>query len=76
MGVYGLIGLVTTYASTSDMQTLVSRLIMMAAVAVIGNQYLRMERNRRQAATEARQNLMKQVRESHQNEPSSSPVAG
>lgn len=75
IGIYGLIGLATIDFAASDTQTLVSRIIMMAAVAVIGNQYLRMERNRREAASQARQNLMAEVRSAQSREPAAPPAA-
>ena len=46
VGVYGFIGLVTLQ-TTDDFQTLVIRLLMLAAVAVCGNYFARIERNRR-----------------------------
>lgn len=61
MGMYGLIGLVSIDYSAGELQALVSRLIMMAAVAVIGSQYLTIERDRREAATQARLSLMEEI---------------
>lgn len=52
MTMYAMIGLFTLPA-TGDMQLLVIRLLMLAAVAVCGYKYSRIERNRRQAALEA-----------------------
>ena len=49
VGVYGFIGLVTLQ-TTDDFQTLVIRLLMLAAVAVCGNYFARIERNRRHVA--------------------------
>lgn len=72
MGVYGLICLVTIGSiSTGDWQALIARLIMMAAVAVVGSQYLRIERGRREAASEARLSLMEEIRAAQNAEPAS-----
>jgi hypothetical protein len=49
MAMYAMIGIVTLPAS-SDLQLLVIRLLMLAAVAVCGYKYSRIERNRRQVA--------------------------
>ena len=58
MSVYGLISLVTPVV---DEQVLASRLLMLAAVAVCGNLYWRIEDRQRRAAAEARQELMAQI---------------
>lgn len=61
-GFYGLIGLGTIIDFTSaELQTLVARMVMMAAVAVVGSMYWQIERNRREAAIEAREKLMAQI---------------
>lgn len=60
-GFYGLIGLVTIDYTATDFQALVARLVMMLAVAVCGSLYWRIERNRRDAAVEAREKLMAQI---------------
>jgi hypothetical protein len=60
-GLYGLIGLATIELGAAEFQTLVARLVMMVAVAVCGNMYWRIERNRRVAAIEAREKLMAQI---------------
>ena len=60
MSVYGLISLVTPVV---DEQVLASRLLMLAAVAVCGNLYWRIEARRRRAAVEAQQELMALIRQ-------------
>ena len=59
MGVYFLIGL----ADGADFLVILSRLIMIAAVAYCGNLYMRIERGRREAAYEAQEELLSQIRE-------------
>lgn len=49
VGVYGFVGLLTLQ-TTDDLQTLVIRLLMLAAVAVCGNYFARIERNRHKVA--------------------------
>jgi hypothetical protein len=49
VGTYGLIGLLTLQ-TTDDFQTLIIRLLMLSAVAVCGNYFARIERNRRKVA--------------------------
>jgi hypothetical protein len=49
IGTYGLIGLLTLH-TTDDFQTLIIRLLMLSAVAVCGNYFARIERNRRKVA--------------------------
>ena len=48
-GLYGLIGLMTLQTS-DDFQTLVIRLLMLSAVAICGNYFARIERNRHKLA--------------------------
>lgn len=49
VGMYGFIGLLTLQ-TTGDFQTLVIRLLMLTAVAVCGNYFARIERNRHKVA--------------------------
>jgi hypothetical protein len=49
IGMYGLVGLMTLQTA-ADFQTLVIRLLMLAAVAVCGNYFSRIERNRHKVA--------------------------
>ena len=62
LSIYGLIGL-TTMTMDSDLQIIVVRLIMMAGVAVCGNMYQTVERDRREAAIKARQSLLDELSE-------------
>ncbi|MEW5871953.1 MAG: hypothetical protein AB1894_21975 [Chloroflexota bacterium] len=47
---YAVIGVATLPLTTGDLQTLVTRLLMLAAVAVCGNLYWRLENSHRQSA--------------------------
>ena len=58
---YGLISLGTM--GGDDGAILITRLLMIAAVAVCGNVYWRTERDRRRAATKTREGLRVQVRQ-------------
>jgi hypothetical protein len=49
LGAYGFIGLLTLQ-TTDDFQTLIIRLLMLTAVAVCGNYFARIERNRHKTA--------------------------
>jgi hypothetical protein len=61
-----LVNLVTeaTLAETLDLQVVVARLVMFAAVAYCGNLYRRIEHTRRREAVEAHEQLMEKVLES------------
>lgn len=69
IGFYGLVALANLASTadgeiaTADLQALVARLLMLAAVAFCGNLYRRIETNRRRAATQAEDELMARVRE-------------
>jgi hypothetical protein len=56
-----LIFLVSSIISTADFQTLLARSIMLAAVAVCGSLYWKIERDRRMATEKARDELLAQV---------------
>jgi hypothetical protein len=58
---YFLIFLVSSIISTADFQTLLARSIMLAAVAVCGSLYWKIERDRRMATEKARDELLAQV---------------
>ena len=45
----------------NDLQVLVTRVLVLAAIAVCGNIYWRIERDRRLAATEAREELVAEI---------------
>ena len=63
MGAYAAVSLFSMdVARDSDLQALATRLLMLAAVAVCGNMYWRIEGNRRQAAAEAQDALMAELR--------------
>jgi hypothetical protein len=47
----------------ADSQVLITRLLMLVAIAVCGNQYWRIERERRQAAAKLQEALVEKVRE-------------
>ncbi|MDX1616155.1 MAG: hypothetical protein R3300_17720 [Candidatus Promineifilaceae bacterium] len=70
MAIYGLIGLLTPDASGLE---ILARLLMIAAVAFVGNQYLRIEQERRQAAETAQEELLEEIRRRQQ--ATSRPVA-
>ena len=59
---YGLIASVSL-AGGDEGAVLITRMLMLAAVAVCGNIYWRTERDRRRAATETRDELLKEVRQ-------------
>ncbi len=61
MVLYWLISLSAAMASESDLQVLIARLIMLAAVAICGNLYWRIEGDRRRAAVETREELTAQI---------------
>ena len=61
VAVYGLVSLAT--AAESQAPTVVTQMLMMAAVAFCGNTYWRIERDRRQAAAETRETLEARVEE-------------
>lgn len=59
--VYGLIAASTAPADSA--QVIVTRLLMLAAVAICGSMYWRIERTRREAAAEAQRSLLAQLGE-------------
>jgi hypothetical protein len=63
VGIYAFVSLGSALFGEIDFQVLVARLIMMSAVAVCGQIYWRIERDRRGAAVEARKRLIAQLRE-------------
>ncbi len=60
---YTFISLGSALFGDIDIQVLIARLIMMTAVAVCGQIYWRIERDRRSAAVKARKRLVTQLRE-------------
>ena len=58
---YGLIA--SASMAGGDGAILITRMLMLAAIALCGNIYWRTERDRREAATETRDQLLKEVRE-------------
>lgn len=62
-GFYTFVSLGSALFGEIDFQVLVARLIMLAAVAVCGQIYWRIERSRRGAAVKARKRLVAQLRE-------------
>ena len=60
---YSLIGIFSAGATEGDVQILLTRLLMFAAVAFCGNLYWRIEGKRRRAAVEAQQELRAQIRQ-------------
>ncbi len=60
---YSFISLGSALFGDIDIQVLIARLIMMTAVAVCGQIYWRIERDRRSAAVKARKKLVTQLRE-------------
>lgn len=63
IALYALISSATANLAGVNQQILITRLLMLAAVGVCGNLYWRIERNRRQAAREAREALMAEIRQ-------------
>ena len=61
-GIYALLCLVTGGADSADFPILVSRILMMVAIAFCGNLYWHIERNRREAAQKAHNRLIAEVR--------------
>jgi hypothetical protein len=59
---YALISLFTPGVSEDQIQIILSRLIMIAAVAFCGNLFWRIERDRRQEAKKAQRELMTEIR--------------
>ena len=72
MAMYGFISLVTV--GDGDPLTILARLLMIAAIGFCGNQYLRIERSRRQAAIEAQVEMKKYVRKQQATAPTGRPV--
>lgn len=62
-GLYTFISLGSALFGDIDLQVMIARLIMMSAIAVCGQIFWRIERNRRGAAVVARQRLIAQLRE-------------
>jgi hypothetical protein len=61
IAVYGVIATASVITEGDDWATLIARLMMIAGVAVCGNVYWRIERDRRRAAEEAREELKLRV---------------
>ncbi len=64
LAVYFLTFLTGSTLSTTDLQVFLARAIMLAAVAICGSLYWRIERDRRVAAEKARDELLAQVSQS------------
>jgi hypothetical protein len=62
-GIYAFISLGSALFGDIDLQVMIARLIMMSAIAVCGQIFWRIERDRRGAAVVARQRLIAQLRE-------------
>jgi hypothetical protein len=62
MAIYALISLFTLDVGVSDLQIILARLLMIAAVAFCGNLYWRIEKGRREEAVAAQTELMTQMR--------------
>lgn len=61
VGLYGAMTLATATPNEANLQIILTRLLMLVAMAVCGNQYWRIERNRRAAAAEARDGLLAEI---------------
>jgi hypothetical protein len=70
MAMYGFVALV----SGGDPLIILARLLMIAAIGFCGNQYLRIERSRRQAAAEAQLEMKKYIRKQKATTPTGRPV--
>jgi hypothetical protein len=68
---YGFISLV----SGGDPLIILARLLMIAAIGFCGNQYLRIERSRREAAVEAQVEMKKYLRKQQATAPTGRPVS-
>jgi hypothetical protein len=73
MAMYGFISLVTV--GDGDPLIILARLLMIAAIGFGGNQYLRIERSRRQAAIEAQVELKNYLRQQQATAPTRRPVS-
>lgn len=62
MAAYGLICAATMSATEGNWQIVLARILMLAAVAVCGNMYWRIERDRRSAAVKEREQLRMELR--------------
>ncbi|MCH7574978.1 MAG: hypothetical protein IIA59_07610 [Candidatus Marinimicrobia bacterium] len=61
ISLYFLISYGTAVANQGDLQILITRLLMLAAVAFCGNLYWRIEAKRRRVTAEAREKMMAQI---------------
>ena len=64
-GIYTLICLATGAMAGDNLPALIARVLMMAAIAYCGSLYWHIERNRRQAALEAHEQLVAEVQRGH-----------
>ncbi len=71
MALYGFVSLV----SGGDPLIILARLLMIAAIGFCGNQYLRIERARREAAIEAQAEMKKYMRKQKATTPTGRPVS-
>ena len=60
-GIYGLISLATGAMTDDNLPALIARILMMTAIAFCGSLYWHIERNRRQAAQQAHEQLLAEV---------------
>jgi len=60
-GIYGLISLTTGAMTDDNLPALIARILMMAAIAFCGSLYWHIERNRRQEAQQAHDQLLAEV---------------
>lgn len=71
MAMYGFVSLVTG----GDPLIILARLLMIAAIGFCGNQYLRIERSRRQAAIEAQEEVKSYIRKQQGSTPARRPAS-
>ncbi len=64
-GIYTLICLATGAMTDDNLPALIARVLMMTAIAFCGSLYWHIERNRRQAAREAHEQLLAEVQRGH-----------
>lgn len=62
VGAYALVGLSDALVGGSAQQVLITRVLTLVATGVCGNLYWRIERDRRRAAAEAREEMLEQMR--------------